>query len=65
MADEVQSGFGRTGAHFWGFEAHGVIPDIVTLGKPIANGYSMAAVVTTPEIEIVRVFFNTWREEFC
>jgi 4-aminobutyrate aminotransferase-like enzyme len=34
VADEVQSGFGRTGAHFWGFEAHGVIPDIVTLGKP-------------------------------
>ncbi|MCH7643893.1 MAG: aminotransferase class III-fold pyridoxal phosphate-dependent enzyme [Myxococcales bacterium] len=50
VADEVQSGFGRTGAHFWGFEAHGVIPDIVTLGKPIGNGYSMAAVVTTPEI---------------
>ena len=50
VADEVQSGFGRTGDHFWGFEAHGVIPDIVTLGKPIANGLSMAAVVTTPEI---------------
>ena len=50
VADEVQSGFGRTGSHFWGFEAHGVIPDIVTLGKPIGNGYSMAAVVTTPEI---------------
>jgi len=50
VADEVQSGFGRTGDHFWGFEAHGVIPDIVTLGKPIGNGYSMAAVVTTPAI---------------
>ena len=50
VADEVQSGFGRTGDHFWGFEAHGVIPDIVTLGKPIGNGLSMAAVVTTPEI---------------
>ncbi len=50
VADEVQSGFGRTGAHFWGFEGHGVIPDIVTLGKPIGNGYSMAAVVTTPKI---------------
>jgi len=50
IADEVQSGFGRTGSHFWGFEGHGVIPDIVTLGKPIGNGYSMAAVVTTPEI---------------
>jgi 4-aminobutyrate aminotransferase-like enzyme len=50
VADEVQSGFGRMGSHFWGFEGHGVIPDIVTLGKPIGNGYSMAAVVTTPEI---------------
>jgi 4-aminobutyrate aminotransferase-like enzyme/Ser/Thr protein kinase RdoA (MazF antagonist) len=50
VADEVQSGFGRTGDHFWGFDAHGVVPDIVTLGKPIGNGYSMAAVVTTPAI---------------
>jgi len=50
VADEVQSGFGRTGAHFWGFSAHDVIPDIVTLGKPIGNGYSMAAVVTRPEV---------------
>lgn len=50
VADEVQSGFGRTGNHFWGFAAHGVVPDIVTLGKPIGNGFSMAAVVTTPAI---------------
>jgi 4-aminobutyrate aminotransferase-like enzyme/Ser/Thr protein kinase RdoA (MazF antagonist) len=50
VVDEVQTGFGRTGAHFWGFEAHGVVPDLVTLGKPIANGYPMAAVVTRPEI---------------
>ena len=50
VADEVQSGFGRTGDHFWGFSAHDVEPDIVTLGKPIGNGYSMAAVVTRPEI---------------
>jgi 4-aminobutyrate aminotransferase-like enzyme/Ser/Thr protein kinase RdoA (MazF antagonist) len=50
VADEVQSGFGRTGEHFWGFSAHGVVPDIVTLGKPIGNGFSMAAVVTTPAI---------------
>ena len=50
VADEVQSGFGRTGDHFWGFSAHDVIPDIVTLGKPIGNGLSMAAVVTTPAI---------------
>ena len=50
VADEVQSGFGRTGDHFWGFAAHDVVPDIVTLGKPIGNGFSMAAVVTTPAI---------------
>jgi len=50
VADEVQSGFGRTGDHFWSFSAHDVVPDIVTLGKPIGNGFSMAAVVTTPAI---------------
>jgi len=50
VADEVQSGFGRMGDHFWGFSAHDVVPDIVTLGKPIGNGYSMAAVVTRLEI---------------
>jgi len=50
VADEVQSGFGRMGGPFWGFEMHGVVPDIVTLGKPIGNGYPLAAVVTTPEI---------------
>jgi 4-aminobutyrate aminotransferase-like enzyme/Ser/Thr protein kinase RdoA (MazF antagonist) len=50
IADEVQAGFGRTGRHFWGFEAHGVVPDIVTLGKPIGNGHPMAAVITTREI---------------
>jgi len=45
IADEVQSGFGRLGT-YWGFEARGFVPDIVTLGKPIANGYPMGAVVT-------------------
>jgi 4-aminobutyrate aminotransferase-like enzyme/Ser/Thr protein kinase RdoA (MazF antagonist) len=50
VADEVQSGFGRSGDHLWGFQAHDVVPDIVTLGKPIGNGLSMAAVVTTPAI---------------
>jgi len=50
VADEVQVGFGRVGTHFWGFETQGVVPDIVTLGKPMANGHPMAAVVTTPEI---------------
>ncbi len=50
IADEVQVGFGRVGTHFWGFETQGVIPDIVTMGKPIGNGHPLAAVVTTPEI---------------
>ncbi|GAB4186455.1 MAG: aminotransferase class III-fold pyridoxal phosphate-dependent enzyme [Wenzhouxiangellaceae bacterium] len=50
IADEVQTGFGRTGDQFWGFTAHQVVPDIVVLGKPMANGYPLAAVVTTPAI---------------
>jgi 4-aminobutyrate aminotransferase-like enzyme len=50
VADEVQVGFGRLGCHFWGFESQGVIPDIVVLGKPIGNGFPLAAVVTTREI---------------
>ncbi len=50
IADEVQTGFGRLGTHFWAFEAHDVIPDIVVLGKPIANGYPMGAVITTRAI---------------
>ncbi len=50
VADEVQTGFGRAGSHFWMFETQGVVPDIVTLGKPIGNGHPMGAVITTPEI---------------
>ena len=50
IADEVQTGFGRLGRVFWAFEEHGVVPDIVVLGKPIANGYPMGAVVTTADI---------------
>lgn len=50
VADEVQTGFGRAGTHFWTFETQGVVPDIVTLGKPIGNGHPMGAVITTPEI---------------
>jgi len=50
VADEVQVGFGRVGSHMWAFEAQGVVPDIVTLGKPIGNGHPMAAVVTRAEI---------------
>ena len=56
IADEVQVGFGRVGSHFWGFQTQGVIPDIVTMGKPAGNGHPLAAVVTTPEI--ARKFAN-------
>ncbi|MFC0805613.1 aminotransferase class III-fold pyridoxal phosphate-dependent enzyme [Ensifer sp. P24N7] len=50
IADEVQVGFGRVGSHWWAFETQGVVPDIVTMGKPIGNGHPLAAVVTTREI---------------
>jgi len=50
IADEVQTGFGRLGKYFWGFEMHGIIPDLIVLGKPIANGHPAAAVVTTAGI---------------
>ncbi|XP_069688077.1 alanine--glyoxylate aminotransferase 2, mitochondrial isoform X1 [Periplaneta americana] len=63
IADEVQTGFGRTGEHYWGFEMHGVMPDIVTMAKGIGNGYPMGAVVTTPAIADSlkqALFFNTF-----
>ena len=63
IADEVQSGFARTGSHFWGFETQGVIPDIVTMSKGIGNGAALAAVVTTPAIAQAltsRIHFNTF-----
>jgi 4-aminobutyrate aminotransferase-like enzyme len=50
IADEVQAGFGRTGDALWGFLRHDLAPDIVTLGKPMGNGYPMGGVVTRPEI---------------
>jgi alanine-glyoxylate transaminase/(R)-3-amino-2-methylpropionate-pyruvate transaminase len=63
IADEVQTGFGRTGSHFWGFETQGVIPDIVTMAKGIGNGCPLGAVVTTPEIASMlakRTHFSTF-----
>jgi len=64
IADEVQGGFGRLGQHFWGFQFDEVIPDIVTLGKPMGNGHPLAAVVTRPEIAEVLAketgYFNTF-----
>jgi 4-aminobutyrate aminotransferase-like enzyme len=50
IADEVQTGYGRIGTHFWAFEKYGVIPDIVVLGKPIGNGHPIGAVITTRAI---------------
>ena len=64
VADEVQTGFGRVGEGFWSFELSGVVPDIVTMGKPIANGHPLGAVVTTPEIAAAfdngMEYFNTF-----
>jgi alanine-glyoxylate transaminase/(R)-3-amino-2-methylpropionate-pyruvate transaminase len=63
IADEVQTGFGRTGTHFWGFETQGVVPDIVTLAKGIGNGAPLGAVVTTHKIASVlaqKTHFNTF-----
>uniref|UniRef100_A0A803MIT7 Pectin acetylesterase n=1 Tax=Chenopodium quinoa TaxID=63459 RepID=A0A803MIT7_CHEQI len=63
IADEVQTGFGRTGSKYWGFETQGVIPDIVTMAKGIGNGLPLGAVVTTPEIASVlaqKIQFNTY-----
>ena len=50
IADEVQTGLGRIGDQFWAYQRQGVVPDIVTFGKPFGNGHPMAAVVTTREI---------------
>ena len=50
IADEVQTGYGRIGTHFWAFEKYGVVPDIVVLGKPIGNGHPIGAVITTRAI---------------
>ncbi len=62
IADEVQVGFGRIGTHFWAFQAHNVVPDIVVLGKPIGNGQPMGAVVTTRAIADA---FNNGMEYFA
>lgn len=63
MSDEVQTGFGRTGTHYWGFQGHGIVPDIVTMAKGIGNGFPLAAVVTTNEIAkslATASYFNTF-----
>lgn len=64
IADEVQSGFGRTGSHMWGYQYAGMTPDLVTLGKPMGNGHPMSAVVTSEaildEFGSQNEFFNTF-----
>lgn len=64
IADEIQAGFGRVGRRMWGFVGHEVVPDMVTLGKPMGNGHPLAAVVTTTEIaeEFARTgyYFSTF-----
>jgi 4-aminobutyrate aminotransferase-like enzyme/Ser/Thr protein kinase RdoA (MazF antagonist) len=64
VSDEVQIGFGRLGDEFWGFQTHGVVPDLVTMGKPMANGMPVSAVVTTraiaDEFDKGLKYFNTF-----
>lgn len=64
VSDEVQVGVGRLGNAFWGFQPQGVVPDIVTMGKPLGNGHPIAAVVTTREIadafDTGMKYFNTF-----
>ncbi len=63
IADEVQTGWGRTGAHYWGFESWDVVPDIVTMAKGIGNGAPLGAVTTRPEIAqhmTRKIHFNTY-----
>ncbi|MER5173253.1 aspartate aminotransferase family protein [Thioclava kandeliae] len=50
IADEVQSGFGRSGEAFWGFQRHGIDPDIISMGKPMGNGFPVAAIAVAPEV---------------
>ena len=64
IADEVQPGFGRLGESMWGFQRHGVVPDMVTMGKPMGNGHPVAAVAARPEVlerfAKRRHYFNTY-----
>lgn len=64
IADEVQAGFGRLGSHLWGHQKLNVVPDIVTLGKPMGNGHPLAGVVTRPDLLNAfterNMYFNTF-----
>ena len=50
VSDEVQTGWGRTGEHFWGYDAHGIVPDMMTFAKGLGNGLSMAGVIARGDI---------------
>jgi 4-aminobutyrate aminotransferase-like enzyme len=64
VADEVQYGLGRSGSHFWSFARRGLTPDIVTLGKPVGNGYPMGVVIANraliEEFQAKFGFFSTF-----
>ncbi len=64
IADEVQPGFGRMGDHMWGYQAHGVLPDLVTMGKPMGNGHPLAGVVARDGLidpfAASSMYFNTF-----
>lgn len=64
IADEVQPGFGRTGEAMWGFQRHGLVPDLVVMGKPMGNGFPMGGVVVKPDLHAIfgsqNGYFNTF-----
>jgi 4-aminobutyrate aminotransferase len=62
ISDEVQTGWGRTGEHFWGYEAHGIVPDIITFAKGVGNGLSLAGVIARADVmnSIHAVSFSTF-----
>ncbi|MEH1169935.1 aspartate aminotransferase family protein [Micromonospora sp. CPCC 205539] len=62
IADEVQTGWGRTGEHFWGYQAHGVTPDLLTFAKGIGNGFALAGVVGRAEVleSVPAISFSTF-----
>ncbi|MFC5922699.1 aspartate aminotransferase family protein [Micromonospora vulcania] len=62
IADEVQTGWGRTGEHFWGYQAHGIVPDLLTFAKGIGNGFALAGVVGRAEVleSVPAISFSTF-----
>jgi 4-aminobutyrate aminotransferase len=62
IADEVQTGWGRTGDHFWGYQAHNVVPDLITFAKGIGNGFALAGVVGRAEVvnAVPAISFSTF-----